>query len=176
MKDWGVSDSLPARHQLWVMPQQSGIKHCPVLLKRFLSSVVHSNLIWFPYVLLPEFAIGSRWKKKTTYKHITLTGTIPGVTGDPIAGTLKGDRYYPVAFFLCSLRNLCQWVTSFQSKEWKVPCRTGELLPKPLHDCLAPELLTALPARLLAEQATEPDALAGRENDPSSHIWGLLQL
>lgn len=57
-----------------------------------------------------------------------------------------------------------------------MPCRTGELLPKPPRDYLAPELLAALPARLLAEQATDPDASAGKENDPSFDIWVLLQL
>jgi len=57
-----------------------------------------------------------------------------------------------------------------------VTCRTGELLPKLPCDYVAPELLATLPARLLAEQATDPDASAGKENDPSFDIWGLLQL
>lgn len=113
---------------------------------------------------------------KKTYKHIILTGAILEVTGDTIAETLKGGRYYPVAFFTICLWNLRQWVTSFQKKEWKVPCRTGELLPKSPHDYLAPEPLAALPAKLLAEQATDPDASAGKENDPSFDIWVLLQL
>lgn len=57
-----------------------------------------------------------------------------------------------------------------------MPCRTGELLPEPPHAYLALELFAALPARLLAEQATDPDASAGKENDPSFTIWVLLQL
>lgn len=57
-----------------------------------------------------------------------------------------------------------------------MPCRTGELLPKLPQDYLAPEQLAALPARLLAEQATDPDASVGKENDPSFDIWVLLQL
>ena len=45
---------------------------------------------------------------KKTYKHIILTGAILEVAGDTIAETLKGGRYYPVAFFTVCLRNLGQ--------------------------------------------------------------------
>lgn len=41
--------------------------------------------------------------EKNLYEHIILTGPILEVAGDTIAETLKGGRYYPVAFFTACL-------------------------------------------------------------------------
>lgn len=67
--------------------------------------------------------------KKTPYKHITLTGAILGVTGDPIAGTLKGDRYYPVAFFSVVYKIYVSESHPFKAKNEK--CPAGQVSSSP---------------------------------------------
>lgn len=66
---------------------------------------------------------------KKPYKHITLTGAILGVTGDTTGETLKGDRYYPVAFFSVVCEIYVSESHPFKAKNEK--CPVGQVSPSP---------------------------------------------